>query len=117
VYRCADGRWISVGAIEAKFFANLCRALGLEELAEAQYDDARQDELRSRLAEAFAIRDRDAWVDVLAPLDTCVAPVRSIGEVGDDPQFVARGAIVEAEHPDHGRFRQVGEVLARGDRA
>ncbi len=116
VYRCADGRWISVGAIEGKFFANLCRALGFEELADAQYDDARQDELRTRLAEAFAIRDRDAWVDVLAPLDTCVAPVRSIGEVGDDPQFVARGAIVEAEHPDHGHFRQVGEVLARGDR-
>src|SRR5439155_18494531 len=40
------------------------------------------------------------------------APVLSVPEVVDDPQFVARGAVVEAVHPEHGRFRQVGPVLA-----
>lgn len=116
VYRCADDRWIAVGAIEGKFFANLCRALGFEDLAAAQYDDDRQEELRARLREAFASKDRDAWVAELAPLDTCVAPVLSIAEVASDPHFVARGAFREAEHPQHGRFRQLAAVLAGADR-
>src|SRR5919197_4469196 len=47
VYACRDGKWISVGAIEPQFFANLCRALGHEELAEYQMDDRKQDEIRT----------------------------------------------------------------------
>jgi alpha-methylacyl-CoA racemase len=116
VYECADGRWVSVGAIEPAFFANLCRALGVEELAEHQMDDARQDEIRAAFREAFAKRDRDEWVRELAPANTCVAPVLSIAEVVEDEQLNAHGAFVEASHPEHGTFRQVGPVLAGGGR-
>lgn len=112
VYEARDGRWLAVGAIEPAFFANLCRALGLEHLAAHQRDDARQDEIRAAFREAFAKRDRDDWVAELAPADTCVAPVQSIEELAEDPQFRHRGAFVEAEHPEHGRFRQLGPVLA-----
>ena len=113
VYPCADGRWLSVAAIEARFFANLCRALGLDELAAWQYDDDRQDELRARLREAFASKGRDEWAVELAPLDTCVAPVLGVAEVADDPHFVARRAFTE----DTGRgHRQVAPVLAGADR-
>src|SRR5207302_1354649 len=62
VYECADGRWISVGAIEPQFFANLCRALGCEDLEPSQMDDARQDEIRSAFREAFRRKARDEWV-------------------------------------------------------
>lgn len=79
-YECADGRWISVGAIEAQFFRNLCDALGLAHLAELQYDDARQDDVRAALRGAFFTRERDEWVAELAPKDTCVAPVLSVSE-------------------------------------
>ena len=61
-YRAADGRWLAVAAIEAKFFANLCRALGCEQWIERQYDDDAQDEIRAALAAAFASADRDTWV-------------------------------------------------------
>jgi len=112
VYRCRDGRWLAVGAIEPHFFANLCKALGLERWIPHQMDDARQDELRADLAAAFATRDRDAWVAELGPGDACVAPVLTVAEATRDPHFAARGAWAEAEHPAHGRVRQVGPVLA-----
>jgi len=111
-YRAGDGRWVAVAAIEAKFFAALCRALGCERWIEHQYDDAAQDDIRRDLAAAFARRDRDAWVAELSGNDTCVAPVQSVAEVATDPQYAQRGAVVEAKHPTRGAFRQVGPVLA-----
>lgn len=81
VYRAGDGRFVAVGAIEKVFFSNLCRELGLPELAGHQYDDERQDEIRDALRAEFAKRDRDDWVSLLAAKDTCVAPVLSIAEV------------------------------------
>jgi alpha-methylacyl-CoA racemase len=112
VYPARDGGWVAVGAIEGAFFANLCRALGCERFIDDQYEDARQDEIRTAFREAFAGRDRDDWVAELAGKDTCVAPVLSIAEVARDPHHAARGSIVDAEHPEHGKFRQVGPVLA-----
>jgi alpha-methylacyl-CoA racemase len=111
-YRAADGRWLAVGAIEGKFFANLCRALGCEQWVDHQYDDDAQAAIRADFCAAFARRDRDAWVTQLAGADTCVAPVQSVAELADDPQLAHRGALVEAKHDEHGTFRQVGAVLA-----
>jgi alpha-methylacyl-CoA racemase len=112
LYEAADGGWLAVGAIEPHFFANLCRVLGHEELIEHQMDDERQDEIRNAFRAAFATRDRDDWVDELAPADCCVSPVLTVPELVEDPQVTARGAVVDAEHPEAGRFRQLGAVLA-----
>jgi len=112
LYPTRDGRWLSVGAIEPHFFANLCRALGLERYAAHQMDDSRQDEIRAAFRDAFLERDRDDWVSRLAAADTCVAPVYTIPEVVEDPHFRERGVFMEAEHPQHGRFRQVSPLLA-----
>jgi alpha-methylacyl-CoA racemase len=115
-YQAADGGWLAVGAIEPKFFANLCRLLGCEQWTSHQLDDDAQDKIRADLRAAFATRPRAAWVEVLAGADTCVTPVLSVDELVDDEQYAARGAIVEAVvEPDGGsprRFRQVGPVLA-----
>jgi alpha-methylacyl-CoA racemase len=112
VYATRDERWLAVGAIEAAFWANLCRALGLERWIAHQYDDSKQDLIRAELAAAFRTRDRDAWVAELAPADTCVAPVLSVSELPRFDQFRARGVIGEVEQPQHGRFRQLAPVLA-----
>ena len=112
LYGCADGKWLTVAAIEPRFWANLCRALGLERWTEHQTDDAVQDEIRSDLVNVFRTRSRDEWVAELGPADTCVAPVLSVPELVEDEQFAARDAFVKADHPDHGSFRQVGYVLA-----
>jgi len=116
-YEARDGKWLAVGIIEPRFWANLCQALELEQWLDHQTDDAVQDEIRADLVRTFRTRDRDDWVEDLAPADTCVSPVNSILEIVADPQFSAGGAFVDAEHPEHCRLRQVGPVLAGGDRS
>ncbi len=116
-YPARDGRWLAVAAIEPMFWANLCRTMGLEQWIAHQTDDAAQEAIRADLRRVFATRDRDAWVAELAPADTCVAPVLTVGEVARDPHFAARGAFVEAVHPAHGRFRQLGPLLAGTERS
>jgi alpha-methylacyl-CoA racemase len=116
-YACYDvyataGGWLAVGAIEPVFWANLCRLLGLDRWVEHQTDDEVQDEIRADLRAAFSRRTRDEWVDLLADADTCVAPVLDIAEVAADPQVAARGAIVDATHPQRSPFRQLGPLLA-----
>lgn len=112
LYECADGRFVSVGAIEPRFWANLCELVGLPQYAEHQMDDAFQDEIRSELARVFSTRDRDEWVDLLGPADTCVAPVNTVAEACEDPQNVARGLVVEAVSETAGAFRQAAPVWA-----
>jgi alpha-methylacyl-CoA racemase len=115
-YRTGDDKWLAVGAIEAKFFANLCRALDCPDLIPLQLDDEAQDLIRSAFAGAFATRTRDEWVDLLGDADTCIAPILQVAEVRDDPQFVARGALATAAHPRHGTFTQLAPLLAGMER-
>jgi alpha-methylacyl-CoA racemase len=116
-YQASDGRWLAVGAIEARFFANLCGALGCPELAGSQYEDDAQPTIRAAFTRAFATRSRDEWVEILAGADTCVAPVLEVAEVADNPQFRSRGVVVTATHPTRGTFAQLAPLLAGMDRA
>jgi alpha-methylacyl-CoA racemase len=111
-YPTRDGKWLSVAAVEPRFWANLCRELGLDQWATHQTDDAAQDQIRADVHAVFLTRDRDEWTTLLAPADTCVAPVLTIPELIDDEQYVARDAFVDATHADHGTFRQVGPTFA-----
>ena len=111
-YRCRDGKWLSVGAIEPHFYRNLVKAIGCEQWLPHQNDDAVQEQVRSDFAAAFERRDRDDWVAELAPADTCVAPVYTIEELAADPQLAARGAIGEAVTETGRRFRQLSPALA-----
>jgi alpha-methylacyl-CoA racemase len=111
-YRTGDGRWLAIGAIEPKFFANLCRALGCERWVDRQLDDQAQAGIRADFADAFATRPRDEWVADLAGADTCVAPVLAVTEIAGDEQFAHRGTVTEAVHPTEGRFAQLAPLLA-----
>jgi alpha-methylacyl-CoA racemase len=111
-YPARDGGWLTVAAIEPRFWANLCTTLGLDRWIAHQTDDAVQDDVRADLRAVFLTRDRDEWTAELADADTCVAPVLSVPELVHDAQYAARGAIVEAKHPEQGTFRQVGPVFA-----
>jgi len=112
LYQAADGGWLAVAAIEAKFFANLCHILGCEQWIDRQYDDD-VETMRADFTAAFASRNRDDWVAELAPADACVSPVLDVPGVVADGQYGARGAFVEVTHPTSGRLRQVGAPLAR----
>jgi alpha-methylacyl-CoA racemase len=112
VYGTADDRWVSVAAIEHRFWANLCRALELDQWIDRQMDDDAQDQIRADLERRFRTRTRDEWTELLGPADTCVAPVLAVAEVVEDPQFNARGAFREVSVAGHDRFRQIAWVLA-----
>jgi alpha-methylacyl-CoA racemase len=95
VYRCRDGGTLAVGALEAKFWENLCHALGKPELAGRQWATGEtRVRTRASLAELFASRDRDEWVSALAAHDVCVEPVLALDEVAAHPA-VAR-ALMDA---------------------
>jgi alpha-methylacyl-CoA racemase len=111
-YKARDDRWVAVGAIEPKFFANLCRALGCEQFIGSQTDDEAQPAMRAAFAEAFATRDRDEWLVLMGETDCCVAPVLTVEEVGADPQFTARHSVVTAVHPTKGSLPQLAPLLA-----
>jgi alpha-methylacyl-CoA racemase len=111
-YPTRDGKWLTVAAIEPRFWANLCEQLGLAQWASHQEDDAVQDQIRAEMRAVLLTRDRDEWTALLSAADTCVAPVLAVPEVVDDEQFVARGDYVHAHHAAQGDVRQVGPVFA-----
>lgn len=80
VYQASDDRWLAVGALEPKFWAALCGRLGRECWIPAQFDDARQTELKAELAAIFRTGTASAWFELLRDSDCCVTPVRSISE-------------------------------------
>ncbi len=112
IYTCADGRHLSIGAIEGVFWRNLCRELGLEEYVEAQMDDSRQDEIREAIAAVLASKSRDVWAARLGAADCWVAPINTVAGAIDDPQQVGRNLVVDANHATRGPFRQTGPVWA-----
>jgi alpha-methylacyl-CoA racemase len=98
VYECADGRYVSVAAIEAKFYAELLRLLEIDpETMPPQMDRDRWPEAKARLAEKFRTRTRDEWCALLEGSDACFAPVLSMDEAADHPHNVARGAFLELD--------------------
>ncbi len=112
IYRCGDGKYLSVGAIEPVFWRNLCSKLGLERYVDAQMDDNSQDEIRAAVTGVLASKTRDQWAELLGPADCCVAPVLSVAEAVTDPQYVARAVVADAQHVTEGQFRQTGPVWA-----
>ncbi len=111
-YEASDGGWVSVAAIEPKFWANLCRLLACEQWTAKQMDDDAQDAIRADLRAVFKTKTRDEWTALLAPADTCVAPVLEVAELVEHPQLNARHDFVTAKHPERGEFRQTAPVLA-----
>lgn len=82
VYQAADGRWLAVGALEPKFWAELCRRLGCDELIPLQFAAGEQRaQIKARIAAIFATRTAQEWFDRLRDSDCCVTPVRTVGEV------------------------------------
>jgi alpha-methylacyl-CoA racemase len=90
VYRCRDGKWLAVGALEPKFWEGVCAALGRPELAARQWEQGEaRVHARASVAALFASRDRDEWVRVLAGHDVCVEPVLAYDEMSAHPTVAA----------------------------
>jgi alpha-methylacyl-CoA racemase len=97
-YETADGRWVSVGAIEPQFYAQLLQGLGLrvEDLPPQMERDG-WPETKARFAEIFRQRTRDEWAKQFAGTDACVAPVLDLDEIELDAHNAARDTFVTAD--------------------
>jgi alpha-methylacyl-CoA racemase len=82
-YATADGRFLTVGALETKFFTRLCELLGRPELAAEQYGPG-QEELAAALAAIFASRPLEDWIAACDGEDVCVGPVATLAEAAAD---------------------------------
>ncbi len=95
-YECADGKWISVGAIEPQFYARLRAAAGVTDDADfdAQHDRAQWPALKAKLAAIFGQKSREAWCAVMEGTDICFAPVLSMHEAPAHPHNAARETFI-----------------------
>ncbi|MGE0230694.1 MAG: CaiB/BaiF CoA transferase family protein [Flavobacteriaceae bacterium] len=95
-YECADGRFVSVAAIENKFYRTMLGVLGLDpnELP-VQMDRSGWPTLRKAIAERIKTRTRDQWCAAMEGLDACFAPILTVEEVADHPHIKAREAMVD----------------------
>jgi alpha-methylacyl-CoA racemase len=98
VYQCADGKWLSVAAIEAKFYAELLRLLEIDPAALGrQMDPAAWPRAKEILAAIFKQRSRDEWVRVFDGSDACVAPVLDWDEAAEHPHLRERETLIEID--------------------
>ena len=95
-YATADGKYVAIGAIEPKFFAELAQQVGLpERFVKDQNKRSLWPEMRTALAAIFITRTRDQWCEMLEGSDACFAPVLSMQEAPQHAHAKARGAFVE----------------------
>lgn len=114
-YRTGDGRDISIGALEHRFWKNLCEHLGVPEFAPLQYDEIRRQEIIDRLRKIFAGKTLAEWKQNLAGVDCCWAPVQTFAEVLEDPFFEQRQMVVKTGDPDPKRAKTMGVPVKLSD--
>ena len=98
-YTTKDGRYVSLGALEPKFWRSFCEGVGIEFDMGAMIPGPHQPALKAKLGEIFATRTRDEWAAFGAQKDCCLEPVLEARELRDDPHLRARGLFVEQETP------------------
>jgi alpha-methylacyl-CoA racemase len=97
-YRCADGRYLAVGAIEPAFYARLCELAELPaEHFAAQNDTAAWPRMQAQLDDIFARKSRDEWWAIFEGSDACVSPVLSFAEAPTHPANQARDVYLEVD--------------------
>jgi crotonobetainyl-CoA:carnitine CoA-transferase CaiB-like acyl-CoA transferase len=109
-YRTKDGKYLAVGALEDKFWANLARALGKPDWAQRvpREKEPRTQEIKEEMIRIFLTKTRQEWLDILMKEDTCVTAVHSLEETFSDPHVLHRKMLVDVPHPKAGRIRQIG---------
>ena len=98
-YRCSDGKFVAVGALEPKFFANLIRGLGLDPslYLPRQYDRSQWPLLHREFEGIFAGKPRDDWAALFETAEACLVPVLDFEEAARHPHNAARSTFIEVD--------------------
>jgi crotonobetainyl-CoA:carnitine CoA-transferase CaiB-like acyl-CoA transferase len=105
-YQCADG-WVTLGALEPKFWAAWCRGVGREDLVEKQFERPGSD-THEEVQAIFMERTREQWRTFASEHDCCLEPVLDLDEALDSELVRARDMVVELDQPGAGTVRQLG---------
>ena len=109
-YETADGRYMSVGSLEPKFFAALCEAMGHPEWKDGKILRTDAAMVKQTFRDIFRTKTQKEWVEVFSTLDACVEPVMDLQEVSDDEHLLHRGMWPEVQIPlsDGVTIKQMG---------
>ncbi len=112
LYETKEGGFISIGALEPRFWEALCRKIGREDLIPCQYEEGeKRREMFSFLRETFKTRTREEWMEELKDLDVCIGKVLSLEETLRDPQVVCRRMVTEFPDPRKGKIKLLSSPL------
>lgn len=109
VYECADGKYVSLGALEPKFWAEFCAMANRPEWLPLQFPVGEDiSRVRGEVAALFRTKSRDEWLGLAEAHDVCLSPVNELEDLADDPQLLARQMIIETEHENGLKLKGVG---------
>lgn len=109
IYKTKDNKFIAVGALELKFWRNLCIAIGREDLADAQQPTGKEKkEISEILKKVILTKTRDEWFELSKQTDICISPVYELDEIMADPQVQAREMIVDFKDERFGNIKYIG---------
>jgi crotonobetainyl-CoA:carnitine CoA-transferase CaiB-like acyl-CoA transferase len=116
IYETRDGKYMTIGALEPKFWENFCQKAGREDLIARQFDAGpSRDELFREVSDIFSSRTQAEWVELMRDADCCCEPVLSLDEAFEHGQARAREMVREIEHPFAGKIKQLGFVPRLSD--
>jgi crotonobetainyl-CoA:carnitine CoA-transferase CaiB-like acyl-CoA transferase len=112
VYLTKDGRHMSLGALEPKFWKNFCEAIGRRDLTDAQFIEGEERfRVIAEIQNLFKTKTQREWVDFFKAVDACCEPILTFEEVFQHPQVLHRQMVIEIEHPVEGKVRQPGNPI------
>lgn len=111
IYATADGRYVSVGCLEKKFWRNLCIGLGKEELIDMIDDESNHPYLKKQLAAAFKQKTMREWEEFFADKDACVTPVLNFKEAVESEQVQANEMVLNVQDDELGEYQQLGFAM------
>lgn len=109
VYPTKDGKFISLGALEPKFWQNFCQSIKREDLINKQFAEGEEKEkLLRELKSLFQSKTQDKWVEFFKDKEICFEPVNDLPSVFSHPQVKHRQMLFEIDHPTEGPIKQIG---------
>lgn len=115
VYKTKDGRYLSIGTIEPKFWQKMCKLIDLPELESRQFDFANSAEIKEKLAAAFAGKTQAEWLELIGKDEFCVTPIRTLQEALDSSLTTEQSQMLVTKKEDFGDYTYVKSAAKLSD--
>lgn len=115
VYKTKDGRYLSIGTIEPKFWQKMCRLIDLPELESRQFDFAHSAEIKAKLAAAFAGKTQAEWLELIGKDEFCVTPICTLQEALDSSLTTEQSQMLVTKKEDFGNYTYVKSAAKLSD--